>query len=151
MKSEVDKFDTDKSKTVPDDLAKLSNVAKNDVVKKVDYNKLKTKVNGIDTSTYVSRTKFENDIKNLDYIVDKTDKKIPDVTGLATKSSIASLLATSSFNSKITKIENKITAVDSNVPSITNLATKTDLTAVENKIPDVTGLVKAIMLLKLVR
>ena len=37
LKSEVDKIDTDKLKTVPDDLAKLSNVVKNDVVKKTDY------------------------------------------------------------------------------------------------------------------
>ena len=34
LKSEVDKIDTDKLKTVPDDLSKLSNVVKNDVVKK---------------------------------------------------------------------------------------------------------------------
>ena len=37
LKTEVDKIDTDKSKTTPDDLAKLSNVVKNDVVKKTDY------------------------------------------------------------------------------------------------------------------
>ena len=34
LKSEVDKIDTDKLKTVPDDLSKLSDVIKNDVVKK---------------------------------------------------------------------------------------------------------------------
>ena len=34
LKIEVDKIDADKLKTVPVDLAKLSNVAKNDVVKK---------------------------------------------------------------------------------------------------------------------
>ena len=34
LKSEIDKIDTDKLKTIPDDLAKLSNVVKNDVVKK---------------------------------------------------------------------------------------------------------------------
>ena len=34
LKTEVDKIDTDKLKTVPADLAKLSNVVKNDVVKK---------------------------------------------------------------------------------------------------------------------
>ena len=34
LKSEVDKIDTDKLKTVPTDLSKLSNVVKNDVVKK---------------------------------------------------------------------------------------------------------------------
>ena len=38
LKGEVDKMDTDKLKTVPADLAKLSNVIKNDVVKKTDYN-----------------------------------------------------------------------------------------------------------------
>ena len=34
LKTEVDKIDTDKLKTVPDDLARLSNVVKNNVVKK---------------------------------------------------------------------------------------------------------------------
>ena len=36
LKTGVDKIDTDKLKTVPDDLAKLSTVVKNDVVKKVN-------------------------------------------------------------------------------------------------------------------
>ena len=36
LKTEVDNTDTDKLKTVPDDLAKLSNVVKNDVVKKTE-------------------------------------------------------------------------------------------------------------------
>ena len=35
LKTEVDKIDIDKLKTVPDDLAKLSNVAKNEVVKRL--------------------------------------------------------------------------------------------------------------------
>ena len=34
LETEVHKIDTDKLKTVPNDLAKLSNVVKNDVVKK---------------------------------------------------------------------------------------------------------------------
>ena len=34
LKTEVDKIETDKLKTVPDDLAKLTNVLKNEVVKK---------------------------------------------------------------------------------------------------------------------
>ena len=45
LKTEVDKIDTDKLKTVPNDLAKYSNVIKNDVVKKTDYN---AKVNNIE-------------------------------------------------------------------------------------------------------
>ena len=36
LKSEVGKIDTVKLKAVPDDLAKLSNVVKNDVVKKTN-------------------------------------------------------------------------------------------------------------------
>ena len=38
LKTEVDKIDTVKLKTVPDDLAKLTNVVKNDAVKKTEYN-----------------------------------------------------------------------------------------------------------------
>ena len=142
LKTEVDKIDTDKLKTVPDDLAKLSNVVKNDIVKKTEFTPLKTKVDGIDTDNFVSRTKFEKDIKDLDGTIDQVGKRIPDVSRLATKSSITSLLSTITFNSKITEIENKIKTVDGKVPNITGLATKTELTAVENKIPDTSGLVK---------
>ena len=46
LKTEVDKIDTNKLKTVPNDLAKLGNVVKNDVVKKTDYN---TKVTSIES------------------------------------------------------------------------------------------------------
>ena len=35
LKTEVDKIDADKLKTAPNDLAKLSNVVKNEVVKKM--------------------------------------------------------------------------------------------------------------------
>ena len=45
LKSEEDKIDVDKLKTIPTDLAKLSNVVKNDLVKKTDYN---TKVTSIE-------------------------------------------------------------------------------------------------------
>ena len=135
LKTEIDKIDTDKLKTVPDDLVKLSNVVKNDVVKTTEYNTLKTKVDGIDTSDYVLKSKFEKDVKDL-------NDKIPDISGLATISGISALLPTSTFNSKVTELENKITGVDNKIPNITNLATKTELTTVKNKIPDVTGLVK---------
>ena len=45
LKTEVDKLDIDKLATVPNDLAKPSNVVKNDVVKKTVYDKLVAKVN----------------------------------------------------------------------------------------------------------
>ena len=38
LKTEIDKRDADKLKTTPTDLDRLSNLVKNDVVKKTDYN-----------------------------------------------------------------------------------------------------------------
>ena len=55
LKTEVDKLDIDKLTPVPNDLAKLSNVAKTDVVKKTEYNKLVTKVDNIDTTYFVKK------------------------------------------------------------------------------------------------
>ena len=57
LKNEVHKYklDIDKLVPVPTDLSKLSNVVKNDVVKKADYSKLVTKVDNIDTSGLVKR------------------------------------------------------------------------------------------------
>ena len=46
LKTELDKIDVDKLKTTPTDLAKLSNVVKNDVVKKTDYNAKVTSIEG---------------------------------------------------------------------------------------------------------
>ena len=82
LKTEVDKIDTGKLKTVPDDLAKLTNVVKNEVVKKTDFS----------ADNYVTRTKFSTDTNSLDDKIDKVDKKIPDVSGLATKSSVTTLV-----------------------------------------------------------
>ena len=56
LKTEVDKLDIDKLVPLPNDLSKLSNVVKNEVVKKTEYNKLVTKVNNIDTSDFVLKT-----------------------------------------------------------------------------------------------
>ena len=47
LKTEVDKLDIAKSTPVPNDLAKLSNVVKNDVVKKTEYDNLVEKVDKI--------------------------------------------------------------------------------------------------------
>ena len=51
LKTEVDEFDIDKLAPVPVDLRKLSDVVKNDVVKKTVYDKLVAKANNIDTMT----------------------------------------------------------------------------------------------------
>ena len=79
LKTEVDKLDIDKLTSVPIDLAKLSNVVKNDVVKKTEYDKLVNKVNDIDTTNFVSRTKYEKDGSDFEDKIDKIEKKIPDI------------------------------------------------------------------------
>ena len=69
LKTEVDKIDTDKLKTVPADLAKLSDVVRNDVVKKTDYN---TKVTSIETHIAgVTKNTLDNlgDITKLKAVV----------------------------------------------------------------------------------
>ena len=151
LKTEVDKIDIDKLKTVPDDLAKLSNVVKNEVVKKTAYNTLKNKLDAINTSKFVSRTKFTTDTNSLDDKIDKVEKKIPDISGLATKSSVTSLITeqedyTDKVKKKIPDIsglasKTELTAVENKIPDISGLATTSALTAVENKIPDITSLI----------
>ena len=96
-------------------MSKLSDVVKNDVVKKTVHDKLVAKVNNIDTSDFVLKTKYQTDKTEL-------ENKIPDVSNLVKKT-------------KLTELENKI-------PDVSNLATKTALTAVENKISSVSSLVK---------
>ena len=61
LKTEVDKLDIAKLTPVPDDLAKLSNVVKNDVVKKTEYNKLITKVDNTDTTEFALKTTYDTD------------------------------------------------------------------------------------------
>ena len=107
--------DIDKLAPVPVDLSKLSDVVKNDVVKKTVFDNLVAKVNNIDTSDSVLKTKYQTDKTEL-------EKKIPDVTNLVEKT-------------KLTELENKI-------PDVSSLVTKTALTVVENKIPVVSSLVK---------
>ena len=113
LETKVDKLDIVKLAPFLVDLSKLSDLVKN-VVKKTVYDKLLAKVNNIDTSDFVLKTKYNADKTDL-------EKKIPDVSNLVKKT-------------KLTELENKIRDVSS-------LATKTALTA-ENKISDVSSLVK---------
>ena len=75
LKTEVDKLDIDKLVSVPADLSKLSNVVNNDVVKKTEYDNLANKVNNIDTSRFILKTKYDADKLEL-------EKKIPDTSNL---------------------------------------------------------------------
>ena len=108
LKTEVDKIDADKLKTTPADLTKLTNAIEDDVVKNTDYNAKVTSIEAqivgltkntvdnladitkpkaIDINSFVTRTKFSADTNALD---DKRDGvgKIPDISGLATKTSL---------------------------------------------------------------
>ena len=102
LKTEVDKLDIDKLTLVPSDLAKLSNVVKNDVVKKSEYNKLVTKVDNIDTTEFAKKNKYEKDGSDFEDKNSKIDKKIVDVSGLVKKTD---------FNTKFTEIEGKILSI----------------------------------------
>ena len=148
LKTQVDKIDTDKLKTVPADLDKLSHVVKNDVVKKTDFNTKVTSIenqiagvtkntvdNLVDTSNFVLKTKLASDVTTLETKIDTVDKKIPDVSGLATKSSLTSYLQTTTFNSNIAEVENKIKSTDIIAKSaITKTNTiKSDLTGYAKK------------------
>ena len=93
LKTEVDKIDVDKLKTVPDDLAKLTNVVKNETVKKTDFS----------SDDYFKKTKYSADTNALDDKIDKVDKKIPVVSNLATKSSVTVLIR--DLNNRIDKIK----------------------------------------------
>ena len=111
LKTEVDKIHAEKSKTFPVDLAKSSNVVKNDVVKKTEYNKLVTKVENIDTTNFVKKRKYEKDGSDFEDKINKIDKKIHDVISLVKKKT--------DFNTKVTEIEGKI-------PDASSLVKKTD-------------------------
>ena len=113
LKTEVGNLDIDKLAPVPVDLSKLTDVVKNDVVKKGVYDKLVAKVNVIDTSRFILKTKYDTDKSEL-------ENKIPDTNGLVKKTD---------YDTKITEIEGKIL-------NVANLATKTALTNVGNKIPE---------------
>ena len=92
LKTEVDKLDIDKLKPVPIDLAKLTDLVKNDVVKKTEYNKLVNMVNGIDTTNFILKTKYENDGSDFKDKINKIDKKILDVNDLVKKSALTAVV-----------------------------------------------------------
>ena len=145
LKTEVDKIDVDKLKTVPDNLAKLSN-AKNEVVKKADFS----------ADDYGKKTKFSGDINSLDDKIDKAEKKNPDVSSLETKKNVTPLvknldnriddlkikeyakkiilsnyMLTSDFNNKSTELKNKIkdavTKANTVKSDLNDYAKKTDV------------------------
>ena len=65
LKTEADKLDIDKLAPIPVDLSKLSDLVKNDVVKKAVYDKLPARLNNIATSDFVLKTKYQKDKINI--------------------------------------------------------------------------------------
>ena len=70
------------------------------------------KLKAIDTNSFVTRTKFSADTNALDDKIDGVEEKKPDISGLATKTSLNDYLKTSTFNSKVTEVESKIKDTD---------------------------------------
>ena len=87
--------------------AQISGLTKNTVDNLADITKLKA----IYTNSFVTRTKFSADTNALDDKIDGVEKN-PDISGLATKTSLNAYLQTSTFNSKVTEVENKIKDAD---------------------------------------
>ena len=77
-KTAIDKTDLVKLKLAPADLSKLSDVVNYDVVRKTVNDNLAAKVNNIDTSRIVLKTKDDTDKSDL-------DKKIPDISRIVKK------------------------------------------------------------------
>ena len=125
LKSNVDKLDVDKLQNKPSNLGCLKSK-----VDKLDTRKLET--------TQIDLSKLSNVVKNNILKITENNAKIkniedktPDITNLITI--LTNLL--------LTTLNAKINAVKGEIPGISNLAKIAALTAVENKIPNVSSLV----------
>ena len=97
LKTEVDKLDIDKLTLVPNDLATLSHAVKNDVVKKTEHDKLVSKVNSIDTTNFVSKTKYEKDGSDFEDKISKVDN-------------VSSLVKKTDFDTELKKPSDRVTS-----------------------------------------
>ena len=155
LKIEVDTLDIDKLVPVPTEFSKLSNVVKNDVIKKTDYNSKITKIEKKipDISNLVTKTAlntYENKIPDISGLVKKTnyntkiteiEGKIPDVTNLAIETALNTVKNKISDISRLAT-KTALTTVENKIPDVSNFATKTSLTNLSNAIPDITNLIK---------
>ena len=114
LKTQVDKLDTDKLVPVPTNLSKLSDVVKNEVVKKTEYDaKIKNIEDKIpDISNLATKS-------NLNTKINEVKNEIPSITGLAATSTLtavenkspdtSNLVKKTDYNTKVTEIEKKLT------------------------------------------
>ena len=120
-------------------------VQNNHLTTETSINNLKTKVDGIDLTKYVKKTDYDTKVVNLELKgpdvsrmlqtstfnskiteiegkITTVDNKIPDISGLASKT--------------------ELTTVDNKIPDISGLASKAELKNAKNKIPDSNAFVK---------
>ena len=120
LKYDAGKLDIDELKNLPSNLNNLKNK-----VDKLNNGKLETiPVDLSKLSNVVKNDAVKKDVYNAK--IKSIEDKIPNITNLATN----------------TSLDAKVNEVKSEIPSITNLAITTDLSIVENKIPNVSNLVK---------
>ena len=106
-------------------MAKLSNVVKNEVVKKTDFS----------ADDYVKKTKFSGDTNSLDDKIDKVEKKISDASSLETKKSVTTLIK--NLNKRINDLKIKEYAKKTSLSGYVLTSTfNTESTELENKIKD---------------
>ena len=130
LKSKADKLDIGKLDTTPVDLSTQSNVVKNDVVKKTEYNEFVKKVNNISTTdtsnlikktdynTKISETENKTTIDHFKYITTLqfnklTSKKFSarlEQANLASKNFIANFVNKTYFDTKLKNLNKKVTS-----------------------------------------
>ena len=120
MKSKVDKLDVDKLVPVPVDLSKLSNVVKNEVVKKTEYNaKIKNTEDKIPDITNLATN------TTLNAKINEVKNEIPSITNLATTTAfnvsenkiphVSDLVKNADYDAEMKDIKNKyFTTLDYN-------------------------------------
>ena len=124
---------------MPDDLAKLSNVVQNEVVKKTDFS----------VDSYVTRTKFSTDTNSLDDKIDKVEKKISDISSLKTKRNVTTLI--NNLNNKIDNLKINDYAKKTNLTNYMLTSTfNTKSTELESKIKDADIIAKMQLLKQIV-
>ena len=114
-KSNVDESDINKLRNVPTNLSNLKSKVEKLVPVSVDL----SEISHVVKNDVVKKNVYNAKMKNI-------EDEIPHVTNLVTNASL---------NAKINEVKDKI-------PNITNLAATTALTAVENRIPNISDLVK---------
>ena len=145
MKSKVDKLDVNKSVPVPVDLSKLSDIVKNDVVKKDGYNakmkNIEDKIRNItNLATNSAVTAVENKILSVSNLVKKTEynTKINEIEKKTTDHNHDKYFTTSEFN-RFTAEMFDLWLKRAKLASKNDIANSVNKTDFGNKLKDITS------------